>query len=188
MATEQTTSLEGDSFLLLNEQRAVFRAFLQHRLTDSSEVDDLLQTALLRAMSHRSSLRQTGNVVPWFFKILRRVLIDHYRSSTSRKSREQVWQEDQLGSEFIEECQKVTCSCIQGLFPRLQPRAAMLVRLVDLEGNSISEVSTTLGLSKNAAMVALHRARAQLKGELIAFCGACSEGACLDCTCQRPAM
>ena len=74
----------------------------------------------------------------------------------------------------------------------LKPQHAELLRRVDLNGESVQDAARALKLTPNNASVTLHRARKELRSRLEAFCGACAEGACLDCNCapapgKRPA-
>ncbi len=159
-----------------------FRGFLRHRLHSDSEVDDLLQNALVKALRRRSEVRENEKLVAWFYRILRRTLIDHQRSEIARTRRDDAWMRERTPDAVSK---KTFCGCFSALLPHLDARAAELVRRVDLEGESLSRVAASLHLSPNAASVALHRARARLRRELVAFCGQCSEGACLDCDCAE---
>jgi RNA polymerase sigma factor (sigma-70 family) len=169
----------------LVEKRALFRAFLRKRLASDAEVDDLLQHTLIKAMRQRDSVRDNEKLVAWFYRLLRRALIDHHRSESSRKMREETWLRERSPDASS---RAAICGCLEGVIARLEPRAAELVRRVDLQGEPVARVASSLGMTANAAMVALHRARARLRRELVAFCGDCAEGACLDCDCGEKAM
>lgn len=170
---------------ILLEKRALFRAFLRKRLGTDAEVDDLLQHALVKAMRRRDSVRENEKIVAWFYRILRRTLIDYHRSELARLRREDAWGRERIPDEAVS---ATLCACLSGLLPKLEPRAAELVRRVDLGNESIAKVASSLKMTTNAATVAVHRARARLRRELVAFCGDCTQGACLDCNCAEKAM
>lgn len=65
----------------------------------------------------------------------------------------------------------------------LKPQHAALLRRVDLNGESVQDAAKALKMTANNASVILHRARKELRTRLEAFCGACADGACLDCDC-----
>jgi DNA-directed RNA polymerase specialized sigma24 family protein len=68
----------------------------------------------------------------------------------------------------------------------LKPAHADLLRRVELQDESVTAAAHALGITSNHASVTLHRARAELRRKLETFCGACAEGACLDCDCDDP--
>ncbi len=173
---------------VLNQQRDAFRAFLAARVGSDAEAEDLLQHGLLRALERADDLRDEAKLVPWFYQLLRHVLIDHYRASGA--SRRKLAALGLSGSALGEDepappevWQRQLCACLGGVIDTLRPRHARLLRLVELEGRSVQSAAKELGLSANHASVTLHRARAELRVKLGAFCGACADGACLDCTC-----
>ncbi len=165
---------------VLLERRSLFRAFLRRRLNNDAEVDDLLQHALVKALQRRDSVRDGEKIVAWFYRLLRRTLIDHQRSESARRRRDDTWLQQRTPDPASA---AALCACLAGLLPKLEPRAAELVRRVDLAGEPVAQVAASLKLTPNAATVALHRARARLRRELVAFCGECTQGACLDCDC-----
>lgn len=181
-SSKQLALPESESAGLLMESQSQFRAFLRKRLRSDAAVDDLLQNALMKALRRRGEVKKNERVVAWFYRILRRTLVDHYRSESARSQRDNAWLREQGPDRRVE---KTLCGCFSGLLSKLDLRSAELVRRVDLEGDSVTLVAASLGLKANAATVALHRARARLRRELVAFCGECSKGACLDCDCAE---
>ena len=171
---------DSESVKLLMENQGQFRAFLRKRLRSDAAVDDLLQNALVKALRRRDEVKKNESVVAWFYRILRRTLMDHYRSESARSRRDDAWMSDQTIDTRME---KTLCGCFAGLLSKLDARSAELVRRIDLEDESVTVVAASLGLKANAVTVALHRARVRLRRELVAFCGECSSGACLDCDC-----
>lgn len=172
----------------LVQRRDEFRAFLRKQLGRDSDVDDLLQHALIKALKQRDSVRQNEKTVAWFYRLLRRSIIDFYRSESARKNRDLSWSREQTTLAATPTMKRALCSCIDGLLPGLGARPMTLLRRVDLGNEPVSKVAASLGLTANAAMVALHRARAQLRRELVSFCGSCAQGACLDCDCTKKSV
>ena len=172
----------------LIQKREEFRAFLRKQLGRDSDVDDLLQHALIKALKRRDSVRQNEKTISWFYRLLRRSLIDYYRSESTRKNREDKWATEQTTLAAPPEMKRALCACVDGLLPGLGARPMTLLRRVDLGGEPVATVAASLGLTANAATVALHRARAQLRRKLVSFCGSCAQGACLDCDCAKNSM
>lgn len=174
----------------LNTQRDAFKAFLTARVGSEAEAEDLLQNGLMRAFRHANELSAEEKSVPWFYGLLRNSVVDHYRGKAARRRRD-----DALGDTLTalqedvanppQDWEQQICSCIGGIIATLPPKQAELLRRVDLEGESVQAVAKSLGVTPNNASVTLHRARQKLRENLEAFCGACADGACLDCNCAR---
>lgn len=169
----------------LNAQREAFKAFLVSRVDQPADAEDILQTALLKAVQRADELRDDTKLTAWFYQILRHALIDYARSRHATTTREQAWATDTaLASDAISpDDERALCRCFEPLLTTLKPDHAALLRLVELEGQSVASAALTLGITANYASVMLHRARAELRAQLVAFCGACATGACLDCDC-----
>jgi RNA polymerase sigma-70 factor (ECF subfamily) len=174
----------------LNEQGDAFKAFLAARVGSEAEAEDLLQNGIVKALRHADELRDDSRLTPWFYQLLRNAVVDHYRSRGAARRRD-----DSLGAlvaalgEDISAAPKgwepQICGCLGGVIDTLKPREAELLRRVELDGESVKEAAKGMKLTPNNASVMLHRARKELRKRLEAFCGACADGACLDCDCAR---
>lgn len=168
---------------LLAHRRA-FKAFLVSRVGNEADADDLLQHGLLKALQRADELRDTTKLTAWFYQILRHVVVDHARSRGAALRRDDAWAADAATLATDDrEAHRQVCACFESLLPSLQPNYAALLRLVELEGRSVSAAALALGLTANHASVTLYRARAALHTALVGFCGSCARTACLDCDC-----
>ncbi len=172
----------------LNARRTAFKAFLTARVGSAADAEDILQNGLLKAVQRAGEVQDDAKLTAWFYQLLRNAIVDHYRSRGARRRRE-----DALGTlvarlgEDVAPAPKAwdaeLCRCLGSVVDTLKPQHAELLRRVDLDGESVQEVAKALKLTANNASVTLHRARKDLRIRLEAFCGACAEGACLDCNC-----
>ena len=209
-----TSLAPTDLAAALLAHRRAFRAFLVSRVGHEADADDLLQHGLLKALQRADELRDTTKLTAWFYQILRNVIVDQARSRGAARHRDDAWAADTTALATTDrEAHRQLCTCFESLIPGLKPNHAALLRLVELEDQSVSAAALTLGLSANHAAllrlveledqsvsaaaltlglsanhasVTLHRARAELRAKLIDFCGSCASGACLDCDCDRP--
>ena len=165
--------------------RSAFRAFLVSRVGNETDADDLLQNGLIKALQRADELKDGEKSVAWFYQILRNVVIDHARSRSATRRREDAWSADAVTLGDDAEAERVLCGCFAHLLPSLKPTHAKLLRRVDLDGRPVAATAITLGMTANNASVTLHRARAELRKKLQEFCGSCADGACLDCDCDR---
>lgn len=172
----------------LNARRATFKAFLTRRVGSGALAEDLLQDSLIKALRHADAVTDDERTTAWFYRILRNAVIDHYRSAASARRRDNALGTlvASLGEDVAEASgswEKQLCGCLKSIAATLKPPQAELIRRVDLEGESVQVVAKALGLTANNASVILHRGRKELRVRLERFCGACAQGACLDCDC-----
>jgi RNA polymerase sigma-70 factor (ECF subfamily) len=171
---------------LLVRRKAEFLRFLERRLGSRADAEDLLQDALLQVVGHENSLRDDEKLVPWFYRILRNLLVDHYRHKAAlRRLREQVAGDADTATGIDEELFEATYPCVNDVAATLKAEYGELIRRVELADEPLQEVARELGITPNNASVRLHRARQALREGLAAMCGACVEHACLDCSCRK---
>ncbi len=173
--------------LALNEQRSAFKAFLSVRV--GSEAEDILQNSLLKVLAHADDITDPGQTTAWFYRVLRNATIDHYRAKGSARHRDQQLGElvASLGEDIVSapEWAAEICRCLDSVVDTLPTRSAEILRRVDLKDESVQDAAQAMKLSPNNASVILHRARKELRAKLVTFCGACADGACLDCNCEK---
>lgn len=180
--------LNEDLIRTLSQGRERFQSFLRKHVADDSIASDLLQQASLNALRHAPDWDAKENSVAWFYRILRNVLIDHYRAkSAETRKAESLAALPEAYLLLPDEDKSGLCSCFQALLPGMKPEYADLIRRIDLGEEKQADVALELDISSNALSVRLHRARQSLKTNLERTCGLCTEHGCLDCTCKRPA-
>ncbi|OJH40118.1 RNA polymerase sigma factor [Cystobacter ferrugineus] len=186
-AASAPAPVREEALRTLLDHRDRFASFLASRVDSQVVVEELLQAAYVKALEKSAALRDEERAVAWFYRLLRNALTDHYRHRSAearaleREAREplSVQAEPGAGSKV--------CACLHGVLPSLKPEYAHMVRQVDLEEQSVSEVAREAGVTPNNAMVRLHRARQALKARLQHTCGACASSGCLDCSCRSEA-
>jgi len=192
MAGETTRREERDKrnvvsppLSVLLGQRALFLGFVQRRVGDAFQAEDILQGAYLRAMEHAGELREEESSVAWFYRILRNAIIDHYRRSASEGRVVTEWAEDLDETAAPEpELERVVCGCISAVLGNLKPEYAEVLRAVDLGEFALKDFAAAHSITSGNAGVRAHRARLALRRELLRTCGRCAEHGCLDCTCR----
>lgn len=161
-----------------------FLAFARGRLNDPDLAADAVQESLLKALRSSGQIRDGENVKAWFYRILRRTIIDLYRRNDAhRRAFERLRQE--LKGQPTQEEERVLCACMDRLIPTMKPEYAALLRRVDLNGEEAEPVAASLGITRNNLTVRLHRARQQLRQQLEQTCRLCAKHGCLDCHCDE---
>ena len=167
------------------ENFQTFVAFVRKRVGDPHLAEDIVQDSLVKALSADKKPTDEENTVAWFYRILRRSIIDVYRRTDARtRALERFAQEfpEEPGAEE----ERLLCQCFKKLLPAVPPQYRELLTAVDLQGEDTGEVANRLGVTRNNLTVRLHRARKHLKDALAETCQACSDEGCLDCTCGEP--
>jgi RNA polymerase sigma factor (sigma-70 family) len=160
-----------------------FVAFTRKRVGDPHLAEDVVQESLLKALRSDCKPAPDEDVVAWFYRILRRSIIDLYRR---RDVRDRAL--DRLQAELPEQpdaaVERVLCQCVKRLLPGLPEQYRDVLKQVDLNGATPKEAAAALGLTTNNLTVRLHRARQRLRAQLQQSCKLCSKHGCLDCTCD----
>jgi RNA polymerase sigma-70 factor (ECF subfamily) len=167
------------------EAKAQFLGFLERRLGDRAAAGDMLQTAFLRLVDREAGSREDERLVPWFFQVLRNLLVDHHRRSTAReRAHSALAAETPAVTEPDNPLLRSVCACVGDLAATLRPAYAEALRFVEVDEQPLPEVARRLELTPNALAVRLHRSRRALRDAVLTTCGACATHGCLDCTCQ----
>lgn len=166
--------------LLKNLQ--VFVAFARKRVGDPQLAEDIVQESLVKALSAENKPVDEESTVRWFYRILRRSIIDVYRRNGARGRALESF-ERELPERVSEEDEKLLCQCFKRLLPAVPQQYRVLLEEIDLGGREIAAVAEELGVTRNNLTVRLHRARKHLRERVAENCQACSKHGCLDCTC-----
>lgn len=173
------------SALVENHRR--FLAFLERRVSSRADAEEILQAAFVRGLERAGEIRDEERAVPWFYRLLRNALVDHWRArGAEAKASEALARELGDAREPAPEIAPELCHCFEPLLAALRPDYAGILRRVDLEGARTVDYAAAEGLTANNAMVRLHRARRALRAQLTLACGTCADHGCLDCGCGRP--
>ena len=169
----------ADTAAILLENLDAFTGFARAQLGDGELARDAVQDSLLKAVTAEHPPAET-DAVRWFYRILRRTIIDLHRR---RDARERALARYGADAAPDAEETRVLCACFERLLPELPEQYRDLIRRVDLEGNSPTALAVERGVTANALTVQLHRARRRLRELLEATCRVCATHGCLDCTC-----
>jgi len=164
----------------------VFVAFARKRLGDQHLAEDVVQESLVKALAADRQPEGEEATTQWFYRILRRSIIDVYRRQGARSRALERFKQE-LPETPTDEDERVLCQCFKRLLPMVPEQYRDLIQQIDLQGKEPAEVAIKLGLTKNNVTVRLHRARKHLREALSRSCGVCSAHGCLDCTCNDSA-
>ena len=131
------------------------RGFAQKRIVNGGvDAEDVVQETLLAIHLKRHTWREDWPVKPWIYAIARHKLIDAFR----RRGRRIEVQIGDLADCCAEaEADTVSEREIGRALQTLTPGQRAVVSAVSVQGRSIGETATILGVSDTAVRIALHR-------------------------------
>ena len=159
-----------------------FVGFVRSRTGDPELAADIVQECLLKAMKADNVPEEAEGVVTWFYRVLRHAIIDAHRRKTTRDTAMEKFLQ-QFPDSPTPEDEKARCQCVLKLLPALPEADAELLRRVDLEGGSATEIAQAANQRVNTLNVRLLRARRKLREQVERTCRACATHGCLDCDC-----
>ncbi len=150
-----------------SEYRGRLRAFLNSKISNPADVDDLLQEILIKTHNNLHTVKDESSVKAWLFQIANRTVIDFYRSTGryAELSREELWYED---SEL--DVKGELSQCIEPFIRALPKDVAELLVSVDLQGKSQKAYAEELGISYTTLKSRIQKGRKDLR---ILFDGCC---------------
>ncbi|MCL2448949.1 MAG: sigma-70 family RNA polymerase sigma factor [Polyangiaceae bacterium] len=166
---------------LFMDERARFVRWARSRLETEADAEDVVQRAMMRAAERAHQLADPGRARAWFYRILRRAIVDHHRNKRLEVGHEVL---DEEASWEDADRLAFTCRCTLRMLRELGPAYADVLREVDFEGQAPRVVAGALDVSMTNLYVRLHRARRALRERVEEHCGVSSIGPCLDCTCD----
>lgn len=173
--------VSGLETAVLQNLRA-FISFARNRIADPHLAEDVVQESLVKALAADRKPVGDENTTAWFYRILRRSIIDVYRRRDARDRAMERFQQE-LPEQPTPTEERVLCRCFKRLLPALPAAYRDVLQQIDLDGRDPAAVAEELGLTRNNLTVRLHRARKHLRDALAKNCRACSKHGCLDCTC-----
>jgi RNA polymerase sigma-70 factor (ECF subfamily) len=161
--TLMVASLTGDAAAhraLLDRLSGHLRAYFKGRLArigrSASEVEDLVQEALLAIHTRRHTYDPSEPLTPWVHAIARYKLIDHLRRTRAPladlsidDAAEVMARDDHVEAESAYDLHR--------LLSRLPHKMRRAIECVKLDGLSVAEAAGRCGMSESAVKVNVHR-------------------------------
>lgn len=172
---------------MLAASRTAFVRFVRPRVESDAAAEEIVQAAFLKGFERGGSLREDESATAWFYRILRNAIVDHWRRRDA-KGRALETLASELPASFDEaqlDDRNRVCGCVRALTSGLKAEYRELIEKVDVDGVSVPEAASQLGITPNNAAVRLHRARQALKKRVEDTCRSCASHGCVDCTCAH---
>jgi RNA polymerase sigma-70 factor (ECF subfamily) len=162
----RVTQGDASAFAELYEKHApTVASVVRHELHDRNLAADIVQEVFARALASIGNLREPGSFRAWLLSIAHHMAIDARRSA--RRSHRVAFDvapepEDPYADPFETAQVAELARTVRVCMTRLSPQDALILGLVGDLGFTPAEVAATLGVSRGAAKVRVHRARRRL--------------------------
>ncbi len=151
--------------------------YVQSMVHDSNEAEDLTQETFLRAYRERESLRESGALVAWLYRIATHAALDKLRQHARRAPKEsdtdvnEMELPDRDGVSLQQSIEQGEMSaCVQEYLANLPDNYRAVILLHDMEDLTGSQIAELLNLPLATVKMRLHRARQRLQAALRAGC------------------
>ena len=163
MARTQAGDQEAYRALLADIGPAL-QSFLRRRVSDQSEVEDVLQDVLMAMHRARHTFDARRPLEPWIFTIARNVAIDHARQRISRGNWEVLVDElpERAGSGALPDPVR-----LDQALAKLPPAQREAFEMLKLEGLTVTAAAERVGTTPGALKVRAHRAYKALRALLV---------------------
>lgn len=139
-------------------------------LSNPATQAESIQEVFTRALERLTQLRDPSRFRPWLMQISRNVVIDGQRSKAKSPVVDDDMEDESLAADptpaqltELAELSRLVDGCIAGL----SKRDATAVAMVTYFDFTPTEVAQALGMTPNAAKVAIHRARRRMRDALV---------------------
>jgi len=142
--------------------------FVRRRLREPADAEDIVQTALMRAVAARQRQRGPDRLEAWLYRVARNAVIDHARRrQTARRLDAELplFPETPDGAALGD-----LAGCVDAMLRGLPDQDREALDLMDRQGLRQAEAARRLGLSLSGAKSRVQRARARLRRSLEACC------------------
>lgn len=175
---ESRSSDAGEALPSFEKYREQIRRYVQSLTRSPADAEELTQEAFLRAHRSLDSLRESGALAAWLYRIATNVAVDWLRQQPQLAR--QVLEDEADSSEELADTasaslqtiveQKEMSDCVQAYLEQLPDEYRAVIILHDIEGMTASEIAQLLGATLGAVKIRLHRARKKLQEALSAGC------------------
>lgn len=151
--------------------------YVQSMVHDAPEAEDLTQETFLRAYKERESLRESGALVAWLYRIATHAALDKLRQRARRAPKESDTDVNEIElpdrdsvslQQSIE--QGEMSACVQEYLADLPDNYRSVILLHDMEELTGSQIAGLLDLPLATVKMRLHRARRQIQTALDRAC------------------
>ncbi|WP_261859013.1 RNA polymerase sigma factor SigZ [Photobacterium sanguinicancri] len=143
------------------EYRASLQAFLRKNVSNTADVDDLLQEVLIKTYTHLKTVKDPTQIKSWLFQVANNAIIDFYR----KQGRQLALQEDELWySKEEESIPSQLAGCISPFIQALPQDEAEMLTAIEINGETQKNYAEKHGIKYSTLKSRVHKSRERLLG------------------------
>lgn len=168
--------MEYNTEQIWKEFSSKLRSFIAHRVSDPSQIEDILQDVFVKIHSNIEFLKENTKIRSWVYQITRNTIIDYYREQKIKlEDIDEIPIEDEVAINNInniielELAHKVAAG-LKEMIDNLPEKYSQALYLVEFQGLTQQELAKKLGISVSGAKSRVQRGRQLLKDSLMKCC------------------
>lgn len=142
------------------EYRVAIKRFLHSKISNESDVEDLLQEILIKTYKNLDNVKKQKSIKAWLFQVANNAIIDFYRKKGRQQelSAEELWlldKHDDLKHELSD--------CVAPFIQALPREHSQLLEAIDIQGKSQKDYAEELGISYSTLKSRVQKSRSLLE-------------------------
>lgn len=146
-----------------SEYRNSIKSFLHSKVSNATEVDDLLQEVSIKTYEKLHTIKNEASVKAWLFQIANNTIVDFYRRRARAKDYDPNDLYDLWYSKGDRSIQEELSRCVEPFIRALPEDSAQLLTAIELEGRSQKDYAQALGVNYSTLKSRVQKARMQLR-------------------------
>lgn len=167
------------------EYQQTLKAFLHSKVSNTADVEDLLQEILIKTFQNLHKVQDASSVKSWLFQLANNTIIDFYRKN-ARQQRDSKIDADDLwfaDLDHNEEFKQKLSLCIEPFIQALPEQSASLLLAIDIKGQSQKALAEEQNVSYSTIKSRVQKSRGDLKNLFEQCCNLSldKQGNVIDC-------
>jgi len=146
------------------------KSFIQRRVNNEQDVDDILQNVFYKIYISMGSLKDTERIHAWVYRIARNTIADFYRKQRYEKGTIELCEDILSETDYESTANDEIAQCIRAMINYLPESYKQAILLTEFQHLTQRELGERMGLSVSGAKSRVQRARAKLKEMLMGCC------------------
>lgn len=152
------------------EFQAKLRRYLDRRLGNPEDVEDVLQDVFLRVAPNSAALESANDPLAWLYTVAKSAMIDHLRRQQKHTVVTTGGVPEDIPAPMPDRPPGEFAQCLAPLVENLPELYRDAIRFVDIEGGRQSDLAAATGLSVSTVKSRVQRARQRLKSAILECC------------------
>jgi RNA polymerase sigma-70 factor (ECF subfamily) len=144
------------------------RNFIQSRVSDADDVEDLLQETFIRIHTRIDTLVDDTRLAAWVYQIARNLIVDYYRRRIESMPLTEVLPAAPVFEDASAEAE--IAAGLKDMVQELPEKYRQAIWLTEFSGLKQTELAEQLGLSPSGAKSRVQRGREMLRQSLLECC------------------